>query len=387
MGEKKILDFQRYKKIKDLKNLINQVPKKAVYILGIVLAAIILLIILRLAIGHKIAFVKTVTELEKSSTYDYGMYDDKLLVANLTGYTAYNKDGKVKFEGSAKVQKPLVYSNGDYALFLNSEGESYELIYKEKVLVKEENAQHIITGDVNKNGYYVIVSQEPGYKSVATVYNKNKKQIYKYYSADNYILDVSLSKNNKNMAVLLFDSSKTQTSTILSVFDFKYDSVISSVSFVDELAFDINYQSSGNILVLSDKKAAAYNKNGKQKWDISYEGRKLHTYDIKDDGGFVLALEKVTKEETLKNSQVEIYSNSGHKRGDYSVDGIATRVNFKNGKCLIATKNQMILVNKFGFKKAKGEVLKDVKAIYLFNNKMMVLTPTTLDLYKIKLGR
>lgn len=146
-----------------------------------------------------------------------GMY---YYVLTDTRLNAYANSGKKIYSHSHGFENPVMKTSKTRAMVFSQGGEELFIynLQQEKASVKTES--EIITAGISDSGVYAIAAQSDSYASVVSVYSKNNKLIYEWYSSEDTVNNVAVSPNGKKIAVSAFNASSGAYTSKVSVFGF-----------------------------------------------------------------------------------------------------------------------------------------------------------------------
>lgn len=382
-----IVDFIKYKKNKHNKKT------RPLIIFAFIFLLIFLLFVfqnlLEVIIGKHIEKTNISIETEADISFDINAYDNSVAVLSSQGFKKYDEQGNEQWRNFVKFQNPVLYKAGNYVLQTDKGGREVYLIYKDTVKYNFKTNESIQFAAVNSSGCFAIATNESGYKSLITVYNNKGEELFKWYSAENYVVDVDISPNNKAVAISTFVSSQNEVTSNLLVFDMNSEVPVSKNLYEENLIFDVEFLKNNTIVALGDKKAVCIKKNGEKKWEIEYNGRQIHTYYIAKSN-IVLAMSQMSDIGVVgSGSEINIYNSKGKQTGKFNAEGKIISIDHANKRIVFNTRNGIFLISDRGKKIAKGEIIKDIKQLKFLNNKnkIMAITGTSIDIFKVKMGR
>ncbi len=125
----------------------------------------------------------------------------------------------------------------------------------------------ILSGAIGENGGFVLITDESGYKTAASVYNNNGKQIYKWQTSQYYILCAALSPDGKYLAALVFQQNGVELESELLFWrlgeaqegDPKPEA---SFSLGSSLGYEVRFLNSSTAAVMTDHGAYLITRKG-----------------------------------------------------------------------------------------------------------------------------
>ena len=196
--------------------------KKTLVIIGIIVFIILIVLLISLYISQKefrdwidvnilgknitqedVATIKLNTD-KTNQIYAYGRY---LAILNDRKVTLYNNYGNEVSAIEVNINTAIFNSNDRYLVVAEENGREVCLIYDQNYLWSNTVEGEILQVAVNKSGYVAIIYKDSTYKSIIKVYDFSGKEVFTSYFADTRIIDVSISKDSKYVALAEIDTS------------------------------------------------------------------------------------------------------------------------------------------------------------------------------------
>lgn len=195
--------------------------------------------------------------------------------AALSGFslTVFDEAGDKTGSRLVGFTTPEISTGGKYAAAWELGGKDV-ILFTESGIDRAISVQNpIISVSVNTRGYVCIAAEEPGYGGSATVYNRNGKALFKWYSGANYVLDAKL-RDSSEMLVLTIgeNGSELIQCRITSESEearYAYDGVILEADFTEN-----------GVTAISDKELIFLDKGFSEKSRYSFEGKTLDAYSL-----------------------------------------------------------------------------------------------------------
>ena len=205
-------------------NVKKKINKKKIIIISII--AIILITIIALAIVYtknqqarewidKNIFRKEVMQdkvatielkEEQNNIYAFNKY---IGVLNKTKLNIYNQNGSTEAELEIQISNPLFNSANRFLAIAESQGQKFYLIEDKETKWEAEVEGNIEQINVNKNGYVAVAITGTSYKTVVAVYSPEGKELFKTYLSSTRATDITISNDNKYLAIAEIDTSGT----------------------------------------------------------------------------------------------------------------------------------------------------------------------------------
>ena len=152
-----------------------------------------------------ISFIKLSTD--KSN--QICVYDDYVGILNDKKLNLYNSYGEKITELDININTALYSSCNKYLAIAEDGGNELALILDKTYLWSSTLEGEISQVYVNAGGYVAVVMSDATHKSILVLFNSSGDQLFKSYFTTTRIVDVSISNDNKYIAVGELDTSST----------------------------------------------------------------------------------------------------------------------------------------------------------------------------------
>ena len=325
---------------------------------------------------------------KEKNPYFYA-YDKYVVKLEENTLTRYNSNGKEDEKNKLEISNPLFTSNEkNLVVAENGKQRIYSIIDKQIVWQKdlEGNISRI---SVNKNGYVSVILTGTTYKSVIVVFDREGKELFRMFLANNIAVDSTISDDSKYMSFAEIDTSGTiikSTIKTISIEKAKQkpdEAIINSIDGEnDSIIINIKYQEKNTLLALyNDKIDEIKNDKVNTIRKLNNKDEKVSFSDIELTNSVFRVLEKTTGFFN-SNSTIEITNSINNKESIYMIDAIAKNV-YSNENVIainigmevhfISTNNGW-LVKKFSSKKEiKDIVLTGKIAGIIYHDKIEII--------------
>lgn len=245
-------------------NLKRYKKKKAVFFSGIAVLTLVILLIASYLIftpdfkmlnGTVKAFFASMhsdaypVSADSDSVHHFVPYKNGFILLSDTSYAFYNSAGNVSDSLSYDYVSPQVCTAG-WNVLIYDRGETKLKIKRGSRTDSElTQANKIITCDITKSGYYAVSTLGDESASSVTVYSDRGARVFQWNCAEEYASAISISSDNKKIAVAVTGSKNAQLLSKLHVFDFKYNESYVSMD-INDVIVDLCYVSSNKIFIV-----------------------------------------------------------------------------------------------------------------------------------------
>lgn len=151
----------------------------------------------------------TAIELKESENPIVYAFNKYIGVLNKNKFLIYGNNGNKEKELEMEVSNPVFDSANRFLVMAEKKGKKLYLM-TDKEITWEANVEGSISQvHVNKNGYVAVVMTDTNYKTVINMYNPEGTRIFKTYLSSTRTADVTISNDNKYLAIAEIDTSGT----------------------------------------------------------------------------------------------------------------------------------------------------------------------------------
>lgn len=291
-----------------------------------------------------------VIELEEGQFSNVYAFNRYIGILNKNKLSLYGSTGSEEASLDIEISTPVFFSSNRFLVVGEQNGQKMYLIEDKEIAWKSEIEGNISQVYVNKNGYVAVIISGTSYKSVVQVFDPEGNALFKRFLSSTIVMDVSISNDNKYLAIADVDTSGTIVQShirVISIEDARTDPSNSEEnnyqSGQNKLIIDIEYQDKNRIVCMYTDTISII-ENGQETTMFDNEDKKIVAQSVKLNNNFVTIEEesagifsansvvnivdidtKNTKNYTLESSIKEIYT-----KGDIIVLNLGTEVEFIN---------------------------------------------------------
>ena len=185
-----------------------------------------------------------IAENQDSNIYAFNKY---IGILDKTNFTIYGNTGNTEHELEIQISNPIFNSANRFLAIAENKGQKLYLITDKEITWEAEVEGNISQILVNKNGYVAVVIVDTSYKTVIKMYNPQGKELFNTYLSSTRAVDVSISNDNKYLAIAEIDTSGTIIQSNIKVVSIDKASTDPTNSLVN------TYKSEENKLITSIK--------------------------------------------------------------------------------------------------------------------------------------
>lgn len=147
-----------------------------------------------------------ISENQNSNIYAFNKY---IGILDKTKFTIYGNAGSKEKELEIQISNPIFNAANRFLAIAENKGQKLYLITDKEITWEAEIEGNISQILVNKNGYVAVVIVDTSYKTVIKMYNPQGKELFNTYLSSTRAVDVSISNDNKYLAIAEIDTSGT----------------------------------------------------------------------------------------------------------------------------------------------------------------------------------
>lgn len=291
-----------------------------------------------------------VIELEEGQFSNVYAFNRYIGILNKNKLSLYGSTGSEEASLDIEISTPVFFSSNRFLIVGEQNGQKMYLIEDKEIAWESEIEGNISQVYVNKNGYVAVIISGTSYKSVVQVFDPEGNALFKRFLSSTIAMDVSISNDNKYLAIADVDTSGTIVQShirVISIEEARTDPSNSEEnnyqSGQNKLIIDIEYQDKNRIVCMYTDTISII-ENGQETTMFDNEDKKIVAQSVKLNNNFVTIEEesagifsansvvnivdidtKNTKNYTLESSIKEIYT-----KGDIIVLNLGTEVEFIN---------------------------------------------------------
>lgn len=366
----------------------RKLENKRKFKIGAISVAVILVIVFLFELILPAGIIETVSSL--TSVLGTGSYPIELkgaqtvntisrgsyyYVLSNTDFNIYNNSGKHILGYTHGYENPVLKVSASRALVFE-QGGNEALLFDLKKLKKEiVTEKPILTGAVSDSGVYSLVTLSDKYASAVTVYGKNDRSIYEWYSAEDTVNNVAISPNGKKIAVSGFNSVGGQFKSSLRVLNFKSADAEHSETFENGIIYNLDSSFRSGFEVVTEKgiKFIKWHKFKAQEYKNEYHTSLFRT----GKGGYAAVF---NRESDKTDNRIAVFSNTGKLKAEFSFKGIVSDIAVSGNHIYCMSDTEIFLLDKEGKVLKKGSCgFGAVRLNAASQNSVIVLTDNKIE--------
>ena len=208
----------------------------------------------------------------------FAAFNGGVAVASSNSFTLYNAAGEKRLSTEYYMENPALSSAEPYNLVFDRGGNSYYLTKNYTLLLSGNTNYDIINARTDNQGWVLLISGESEYKAMVSVFDNSQNEVYKWYSADQYVMSADISPDRSGMVCGCLSANGANIFSRLIVFSLSKEQYLQKVDLDDTLLLDVFYTAQGNICAVTESGLYFYNDKGEPLGEFSFQGDYLKSY-------------------------------------------------------------------------------------------------------------
>lgn len=267
----------------------------------------------------------TTIDLDEGQTSNVYAFYKYIGVLNKNKFDVYGSTGNQETSLDVQITNPLFNSSNRFLAIGEQKGQKVYLIEDKKVVWDKQVEGNISQVYVNKNGYVAVTITGTSYKSVIQVIDPSGNVLFNTYLSSTISVDVSISNDNKYLAIAEVDTSGTILQSnvrVISVEKAKTDPTNSEEenykSEANKLIVNIEYQNKNKIVCMYEDAVSIMDNNKEEKL-FENKDKKIIAQSIKLDGK-IATIQEESSGIFSANSIVNIIDTENQEKKEYTVN-------------------------------------------------------------------
>ena len=210
-----------------------------------------------------------------------GLFRSDLVVLDKDEVSTYDLSAKKGISDPVSLANPAL-SVGEKYFSVFDMGDNYFAIYNSFSKIYEETTPYAIWDVViGKNGEFLIITAEKGYRSALKVYNSEFENKMNWYTPDKYVVSADISSGRDTFYVTGCVKNNENGDFISSVIVLRdgSDKVETSIDIPSEMILNTKFFNNTNICVLTDRALRVFDLTGKELEKIGFPSDSLKFFE------------------------------------------------------------------------------------------------------------
>ena len=322
---------------------------------------------------------------ENPQTYAYSQY---IGVLSNNNFDIYNSDGNKEETLNLEITTPIFNSSERFLAVAEKNGQKAYLITNKNIQWEKKVEGNISQIQVNKNGYVAIVISNTIYKTIIEVYSPEGDQLFRTFLSSTRTSDISISNDNKYLAVAEIDTSGTiiqSTVKIISIEKSQQDSSNSIESTYkaepNKLITNVSYQDKNKLLCMYTDGISII--EGDKEEVISQNSNKKITFSSIDLSNSTITLEEKASGLFTADSILRIVNSENKGEKEYTVGEVTKTLYVKENTIALNLGTEVEFVNTGGWLIKKYIANQEITNIVLSNELAGIVYRNKIEIVKL----
>lgn len=292
-------------------------------------------------------------ELDGDKNTQVYAYDKYICMFRKKKLEFYNKVGTKVNELELDINNAIFDSCGRYMAVCEDGGQKLYLISGKEKVFENKVEGNIMQIHVSRSGYISAVVSNRSYKSIIYVYNKSGEEVFKTNLVTSRVVDVSISADNKYLAIAEVDLSGIIISSSIQIISMELartnalDAILYKYEApTDKLIMNIEYQDHNELLCMyNDSIEILQDKTSNNLLKLENQKLSFTTIDLDDR---IVVLEEVPTGEYTADTKVKIVNPKTLGEKEYISKDIAKSIKTSDNKIAINFGTELHIINKNG---------------------------------------
>lgn len=268
------------------------------------------------------------TNTENSKIY---AYDKNIGILNRNTFSIYNNTGDKEKDLEIQISNPIFDSANRFLAIAENKGQKLYIIENKNIAWETEIEGNISQIHINKNGYVAVVIVDTSYKTVIDMYNQKGERLFKKFLSSTRIADLSISNDNKYLAIAEVDTSGTMIQSNVKIMSIEKTESSSEGDIEetyqgkeDKLICSIKYQNKNRLICMYTDSIIMIEEK-QEKVLIDNEDKKVIFQTIDLDNHIASVQERSSGLFTA-DSVVEIINTENQTSKEYTINSLTTEI-------------------------------------------------------------
>lgn len=195
-----------------------------------------------------------------------------------TGFLIYSPTGTLLAERQHGMSSPAVEASGSNAVLFDRGGKQYKIESRGAESAVMQTNYAILAAAVSENGSYAIVTESSSYLSEVRVYDRNRQNVFTYFSAEARVLSAALSPDGRSLAIATASAKNGDILAGVKFFHVDSKQPVGEQSYPGLTLFNIQFKDNSTAAAVGDNAALFFTSDGKEVKRVDYGDKVLKAY-------------------------------------------------------------------------------------------------------------
>lgn len=282
-------------------------------------------------------------ELDSSDTVNVVSKGSYYYVLTGTKINAFSNSGKLIYSYAHGYENPVLKTSDTRALVFNQGGTEAVIFTLSGLRSTINHKKEIINATIGQDGSYAFITSADNYAAAVSVYKKNNKLVYEWFSSENMVNNVAIAPNGKKIAVSTMSSAVGSYNSKLSILNFKSANAEYTKDFLNTIIYELDAETSRGFSVITENSYSF----------ISWRGKAINEYKNEYVADMFRTSTSNTvmvfnRESDKTDNRIAVFSKSGKLKEESEFKGIITDIQVKGGSIYCLSDTFVYILDKNG---------------------------------------
>ena len=285
----------------------------------------------------------------------------------------YNNFGNKEEELDMEITNPIFCPSSRFVAIAEKDGHRLYVLDGKKIIWDKQIEGNISQICINKNGYVAVVKTGTSYKTVISMFDNNGKELFNQYLSTTRLTDVSISNDNKHLALAEVDTSGMVIQSNIKVISIEkaQSEPTNSLEKVyngqpNSLIINIKYQDNNRLICMYDDSIhCIYDENDDVL--IDYTNQKIMFSSIDLNNNIVYVQEQASGLFTA-DSVVDIVNVDNRNPKTYTADAVTKEIYTYENVIALNLGSQIEFINTDGWLLKRYIAKQEIKSTVISNS-------------------
>lgn len=298
-----------------------------------------------------------------------------------TRINAFSGGGKEIYSYAHGFENPVLKTSETRAMVFDQGGSELFIYNLASLKGNLKTESEIITANISDSGTYAVVTQSESYASAVSVYDKNNRLVYEWYSSEDTVNNVAVSPNGKKIAVSAFSAASGNYKSKVSVLNFSSATPEFTEEYDGTLVLNLDTAHSSGFSVVTSGGVDFINWSDYEK--AVYENEYPISMFRSGSGGSAAVF---SRESDRTDNRIAVFSSKGKLKSEFEFKGIISDIQISGGHIYCISGTKIYLLDSDGAVLRSAECgFGAVRLAVTGSNLTAVITDNRIDKIKLEL--
>ncbi len=315
-----------------------------------------------------------IIELKEEDNPQIYAFNQNIGVLSKNKLKLYNNTGKEQANLTVEISNPIYSSNGRYLAIAENKGQKIYHITDNNITWEKTVEGNISQIQVNPNGYVAVIIVGTTNKTMITLYDDKGESLFNTYLSTSRVSDVTISKDNKYLAMAEIDTTGIVIESKIEVIDIekvKTDAENSKVATYtfdnNELITNIEYQNKDQLICMTKDKIMQISLEG-NKEEIHNNEKTKTTFQTIQLNNNVATIEEQTSNLFTADSIVTIINTENKNQITYTANAVTKDIYTYNDIIALNLGTEIEFINTGGWLVKRYKAEQEITDVTLSDN-------------------